>query len=129
MPELEVLWAESGSLTEIPDQFSPDQVSPSYFRKFTSPQVPNALVAVYAYVIREDEDLANSTWNVEFQVKHMVGTDPADIIGTQTWSDSAYTKGSLNGEPLISYQNAWGDAGYRIEMFHEEEITWNGQAA
>ncbi|MBQ6358447.1 MAG: hypothetical protein IJI97_05760 [Clostridia bacterium] len=124
----EVLWDESGSREEVPDQFSPDQVSPSYVRRFASRQAPTALVLVCAYVIREETDLANGTWNIEQQVKRIVGTDPADVQGTEVWSDTAYTKGSMNGDPLIAYEDAWLDARYRIEEFHQENIGWNGQA-
>lgn len=124
----EVLWAESGTLSEMADTVADYQVSPTYVRIFTSQQAPTSLVVVYTYVIREDEDLANNTWNIEQQVRKVVGTDASNVLGTEVWSDTAYTKGSMNGDPLIAYEDAWLDARYRIEEFHQEVIAWNGQS-
>ena len=126
----EVQWSESGTRAVEATSFSPEQVSPSaYVRRFTSREATTGLVLVATYVIRQDIDLENGTWNIEQQVKRIVGTDPADVEGTEVWSDSAFVTGTMSGEPSLTYEDAWLDARYRIETYSAENIGWNGQAA
>lgn len=127
MPEPEVLWQERGSRTEEEITLSPEQVSPqAYVRKFYTRQVPTAMVLVYAYVIRTPEDVTNDVWTPEMKVRYIVGSDSADVPGTEVWAYEAITTGSLNGEPIPWFDAAWGDALGRIQMYHQENIVWNG---
>ena len=104
------------------------QATDSYGRRFTRPDVPNAMINVTYYGVacrKPGSEEPNGEYAVEEQVETLVCRDPADPGGTEVWSDTTYR--DVNYRVITSQAEADRKARAYAERADMYGCDWDGR--
>lgn len=128
-------WQEApgGVFSDAGDVGGDWQAGKSYSVRFIRDDNPNAMVTVYTYPIQHDgndgcgDPECRDGWiELEQQVEYLIGSDPEDRGGSETWSDTEHRRLSLTCMmPTLSA--AEGEAWLETSTIAASSVCWNGE--